>query len=184
MFIDCISNYFTNCVWVQLQEDAFEKYTASLFYFKKAMVNIENRKRVYENVVKTFNSEAGKAMATADFIRAAIMEFFNQYVLDEKYIFDIFDNIIVATVNQFLEYIHIYIAEFVVKRDVDPHMSVSKMQFVRFLSIEINKFSLLLANKSVKCTDAQFKKLHAMNVHLKTELAVKKTVCDKETQTT
>jgi hypothetical protein len=184
MFIECISNYFTNCVWVQLHDGVFEKYTASLIYFKRAMSNIENRKKIYQHITTVFNAEAKKNFSTTEFINSAVIEFFNQYIIEEKYIFDVFDKIIISTANQFIEYIHIYMADFVVKKDVDPHLSMSKMQFVRFISIEINKFSSLLIDKSVKFTDTQFKKLYAINNHLKTELLDhKKPKCDKETQT-
>ena len=169
MYVECLANFFTQCVWINLRNENIDKYKEELLLLKRALTKIEKRKEMYEKLVLYFVSDTNNRISSALFINLCITEFFNKYSIDSSHSFEIFDRILWVTLDQWLSFVYTYHAQNVVNETKHPHMLICKTQFIRILSIEIDHLTSLMIGNEIQIND-KLNKLNEINKHLKSEL--------------
>lgn len=177
MYIECIASFFTSCIWDKLYESNLETYKRSLTSFKRGITVIENRKKLYENIVLYFNLDSPNSLTNISFVNRTITEFFGKYVIDSNYIFELFDKIIYTALNNWLTYIYTFQAVNVVQKN-NSNMLTCKTYFIRLLSKEIDKMTIELIGSTIN--DEKLKKINELTELMKED---KRNMVDKSTQT-
>lgn len=168
MYIDCLAAYFTTCVWHKLYDSDVNKYRDSLLAFKRGMLNDEMRKRVYESVANYYATDANVQITGAQFVNNTVCEFFVHYSINGTYAYELFDKIMTNTLNVWLTYVYSHLAESVVKK-CESKIVECKTHFVRYLSVEIDKFVARMVGDVAR--DERIAKLLEVNDHLQWTIA-------------
>lgn len=166
MYTDIIACYFVKSVLENIYNRNITEYKKNIIFFKKGFADKEHRHKMYQQIFKMCKDKH-KDLTFNDFLQTCIGNFYKDFELEENNLFTLFDRTVQNGVNEWVNFIHVYEADNVVKGTVD--LIEARTKFLYYLSISINQIILAFNDEEITHTNKQYKQLLDYLLFLKKE---------------